>query len=145
MKHQRRIAATAAGITALSWACRTSQSVPAQGTPSATSAVYGSVIVPVKKGSDASGVLRVTNNSSEAVQVFLVAPSGDSFLRLIRPGDSEAFHLAGKAPGDTISLRAKTENGREYTSRELITLSAKTCAKNNGAPAAVPGCEWTVP
>lgn len=145
MKLPMRATAAAAGIAALAWGCRTNQSLPPQGTPSATSAIYGSVIVPVKKGSDAGGVLRVTNNTNEAVQVFLSASSGDTFLRLIRPGDSEAFHLSGKAPGDAISLRAKTQSGREYASTQPITLSSNSCPRNNGAPPAVPGCEWTLP
>ena len=145
MNYRFGMSATAAGIAALSWACATSQPLPPTGTAAATSAVYGSIIVPTKKGSDAKGVLRVTNNTREAVQVFLTTPGGDTFLRQFQPGTSESLQVSGKAPGDTISLKAKTTSGREYTSGEPITLSAGTCARNYGAPPAVPGCEWTLP
>ena len=145
MKQPMRTTATFAGIAVLSWACATHRSVPPQGTASASSAVYGSAIVPVKKGSDTDGILRVTNNSREALQVFLASPGGDSFLREIQPQSSDFFRVPGRRQGDTISLRAKTSTGREYTSGQPITLGASSCAKNYGPPPAVPGCEWTVP
>ncbi|HJP86412.1 MAG TPA: hypothetical protein VJ852_10510 [Gemmatimonadaceae bacterium] len=144
MKYRDRITVMAAGIAALGWACAVSPPLPPQGTPAAPSAVYGSMIVPVEKNSDGTGVLRITNNTREAVQVFLTAPSGETFLRTVRAGNSEPVHVPGKAPGDTISLRAKTASGREYTSREPIALSA-SCARNYGAATPVPGCEWTLP
>ena len=145
MKHAMRTTATFAGIAVLTWACANRQSLPPQGTPSASSAVYGSVIVPVKKESDNDGILRVTNNTKETIQVFLTAAGGDTFLRLIQPETSDFFRVPGKRKGDTISLRAKTAGGREYTSGEPITLSASSCPRNYGSPPAVPGCEWTVP
>ena len=144
MKHPIEVTA-AVGIAALNWACASSRPLPIEGTPSASSAVYGSVIVPVKNDADGSGVLRITNNTDEAVQVFMTTPSGETFLRMVRPGNSEPVHVPGKSPGDTIALRAKTPSGREYTSRQSITLSANSCARNYGAPAAIPGCEWTLP
>jgi hypothetical protein len=144
MKHPMKTTA-AAGVAALTWACATSRPLPVEGTPSASSAVYGSVIVPVKNESDGSGVLRITNNTQEAIQVFLTTPNGDTFLRMVRAGNSEPVHVPGKSPGDTIALRAKTQSGREYTSRQSITLSANSCARNYGTSTAAPECEWTVP
>ena len=114
-------------------------------TPSATSAVYGSEIVPVRKKSDDTGILRVTNHTREALQVFLTSASGDTYLRLIEPGASESLHVPGKVPGDTISLKAKTPRGSEYTTTQQITLSANSCTRNFGPPSAQPGCEWIVP
>ena len=99
----------------------------------------------LNKGSGAEGILRVTNSTRESVQVFMTTQSGETFLRLVQPGNSESFHVPGKQPGDAISLLAKTQSGREYTSREAITLSANSCTRNYGAPPATPGCEWMLP
>lgn len=41
----------------------------------------------------ARGVLRVTNYTREAVQVFQMAGGNESYLRLIGPGNSESFQL----------------------------------------------------
>ena len=51
-----------------------------------------------------AGTLRVTNYTRDAVQVFLFSPNGDTFLRLIQPGNSESFHVSGSHPGDVVQL-----------------------------------------
>ena len=93
----------------------------------------------------ARGILRVTNYTREAMQVYKTVAGKDTYLRLIQPGNSESFQVEGTTPGQVIYLKATTPSGREYTSRDGITLGAGSCTRNYGAPPAKPGCEWTVP
>ena len=91
------------------------------------------------------GTVRVTNYTRDAVQVFLVSPNGDTYLRLIQPGNSESFHVPGSRPGDVVQLKAKTSSLREYTSHETITLAGAGCAKSLDTQQKRSDCEWRLP
>jgi len=100
---------------------------------------------PTNTNAPARGVLRVTNYTGEAVQVYQTVAGTDTYLRLVPPGNSETVQVDGTTPGQVIYLKARTQSGREYTSGNGITLGAGSCTRNYGPPPATPGCEWRVP
>lgn len=93
----------------------------------------------------AVGTLRVTNYTRGNVQVFLVGPNGDTYLRLIYAGQSESFAVPGSKPGDVIQLRGTTPGVREYKSTEPITLANGGCAQSLTMNQKRSDCEWRLP
>ena len=91
------------------------------------------------------GTLRVTNYTRGNVQVFLVGPNGDTYLRLVYAGNSESFPVPGSKPGDVVQLRATTPGVREYKSTEPITLAKGGCAQSLTMEQKRSDCEWRLP
>ena len=93
----------------------------------------------------AVGTLRVTNYTRDHLRVFLVRPNGDTYLRLVYAGNSEAFPVPGSKPGDVVQLRATTPGLREYRSSETITLAGGGCAQSLDMQQKRSDCEWRLP
>lgn len=150
MKHEISTPRVALAVATLGLACATSAPVTdPSATPAAASAIYGSQIVPVKGKDNALakpvGILRVTNNLSEMVQVWVMNSSTDTYLRSIAANSSETISVPGATAGTVVQLRAKSPSGREIKTMAGITLARESCARNLGAPPPTPGCEWTIP
>jgi hypothetical protein len=67
--------------------------------------------------------LHVTNNLSQAVNVYVTSGGTDIFLRQVGAGASEHMAVQGVAPGSSVTLKAVTvDNTRTYT-KSNVTLS----------------------
>ena len=59
--------------------------------------------------------LHVTNNTSQAVNVYVVSGGNDMFLRTVPAGSAEHIPVTGVAAGSSVSLRASTVGGTPLT------------------------------
>ena len=67
--------------------------------------------------------LQVTNNLSQAVNVYVTSGGADIFLRQVGAGASETMPVRGVAAGSSVTLKAVTvDNTRTYT-KSNVTLS----------------------
>lgn len=68
--------------------------------------------------------LHVTNNTSQAVNVYVVSGGNDMFLRTVPAGSAEHIPVSGVAAGSTVSLRASTVGGTPLTySKSNVVLN----------------------
>jgi hypothetical protein len=75
--------------------------------------------------------LSVTNNLSQAVNVYVVTGSNDIFLKQVPGKSTLQMNVPGVAAGTTVKLRATPVNGTQSYTRDNVTLSGLY--------------EWTVP
>jgi hypothetical protein len=68
--------------------------------------------------------LHVTNNLSQAVNVYVVSGSSDIFVKQVSSNSAEHIPVAGVAAGSTVNLRAVTVDGRSTYTRNNVTLSS---------------------
>ncbi len=68
--------------------------------------------------------LHVTNNTSQAVNVYVVSAGNDMFLRTVPAGSAEHIPVTGVAAGSSVSLRASTVGGTPLTySKSNVVLN----------------------
>lgn len=67
--------------------------------------------------------VRVTNNLSQPVNVYVVNVGQEVFLGQVSANGSEALDVVGMAPGTIVSLRARTADGTRTYSRDNVTLT----------------------
>src|SRR5688500_8208336 len=68
--------------------------------------------------------LHVTNNTSQAVNVYVVSGGNDMFLRTVPAGSAEHIPVTGVAAGSSVSLRASTVGGTPLTySKSNVVLN----------------------
>ena len=65
----------------------------------------------------------VTNNLSQAVNVYATLAGTDNFLGQVRANSSQTLPLQGFASGSTVNLKAVTADGRNTYSRANVVLS----------------------
>ena len=65
--------------------------------------------------------VRVTNNLSQGVNVYVVSGGSDMFLRQVAANSTETLPVRGVAPGSTVTLRATAVDGsRTYTKDNVV-------------------------
>lgn len=67
--------------------------------------------------------IRVTNNLSQAVNVYVVSGGSDIFLRQVGANATESLSVQGVAAGSTVTLKATTVDGTRTYTRDSVTLS----------------------
>jgi hypothetical protein len=66
--------------------------------------------------------VRVNNNLSQAVNVYVSLNGTDTFLRQVAAGSSTTIPVQGFAPGSSVILRAVTVDGvRKYDRNVVLT------------------------
>ena len=68
--------------------------------------------------------LHVTNNLSQAVNVYVVSGGSDIFVKQVASNSVEHVPVAGVAAGSTVSLRAVTVDGRSTYTKSNVMLSS---------------------
>ena len=68
--------------------------------------------------------LHVTNNLSQAVNVYVVSGTNDIFLKQVAANTVEHIPVSGVAAGSTVNLRAVTVDGTRTYTKNNITLNA---------------------
>jgi phosphotransferase system HPr-like phosphotransfer protein len=72
----------------------------------------------------AETAINLTNNLSQAVNVYVVSGGNDIFLKQVSANSVEHIPVAGVAAGSTVNLRAVTvDNTRTYT-KNNVTLTS---------------------
>ena len=67
--------------------------------------------------------VRITNNLSQGVNVYVVSGGTDMFLRQVGANSTETLPVRGVASGSTVTLRATTVDGANTYSKENVVLS----------------------
>ena len=68
--------------------------------------------------------LHVTNNLSQAVNVYMVSGTSDIFLKQVAANTVEHIPVSGVAAGSTVNLRAVTVDGTRTYTKNNVTLNA---------------------
>ncbi|HEX6629379.1 MAG TPA: hypothetical protein VF105_15620 [Gemmatimonadaceae bacterium] len=68
--------------------------------------------------------LHVTNNLSQAVNVYVVSGTSDIFLKQVAANTVEHIPVSGVAAGSTVNLRAVTVDGTRTYTKSNVTLNA---------------------
>ncbi|HJQ11420.1 MAG TPA: hypothetical protein VJ840_10365 [Gemmatimonadaceae bacterium] len=82
--------------------------------------------VEVRTGAEpaADVALHVTNNLSQAVNVYVVSGANDIFLKQVAANTVEHIPVSGVAAGSTVNLRAVTVDGTRTYTKSNVTLNA---------------------
>lgn len=68
--------------------------------------------------------LHLTNNLSQAVNIYVVSGSSDIFVKQVGSNSVEHIPVSGVAAGSTVNLRAVTVDGtRTYTKNNVVLNS----------------------
>lgn len=68
--------------------------------------------------------LHLTNNLSQAVNVYVVSGSSDIFVKQVGSNSVEHIPVSGVAAGSTVNLRAVTVDGTRTYTRNNVVLSS---------------------
>ena len=68
--------------------------------------------------------LNVTNNLSQAVNVYVVSGASDIFLKQVASNSVERIPVLGVPAGATVNLRAVTVDGTRTYTKSNVTLSS---------------------
>ena len=68
--------------------------------------------------------LHVTNNLSQAVNVYVVSGTNDIFLKQVAANSVENIPVAGLPAGTTVNLRAVTVDGTRTYTKDNVTLAS---------------------
>ena len=68
--------------------------------------------------------LHLTNNLSQAVNVYVVSGSSDIFVKQVGSNSVEHIPVSGVAAGSTVNLRAVTVDGTRTYNKNNVTLSS---------------------
>ncbi|HJQ54090.1 MAG TPA: hypothetical protein VJ825_09620 [Gemmatimonadaceae bacterium] len=68
--------------------------------------------------------LHVTNNLSQAVNVYVVSGTNDIFLKQVAANTVEHIPVSGVAAGSTVNLRAVTVDGTRTYTKNNVTLNS---------------------
>ena len=67
--------------------------------------------------------VRITNNLSQGVNVYVVSGGTDMFLRQVGANSTETLPVRGVASGSTVTLRATTVDGSRTYTKDNVVLS----------------------
>ena len=67
--------------------------------------------------------LKVTNNLTQAANVYVVNGGSDVFLKQVPANDTEQMNVPGVAAGATVGLKATPIDGSRSYTRNNVTLS----------------------
>src|SRR6478672_12547955 len=89
-------------------------------------AACGGRQVEVRTGPEpvADVALHVTNNLSQAVNVYVVSGTSDIFLKQVSANTVEHIPVSGVAAGSTVNLRAVTVDGTRTYTKNNVTLGS---------------------
>jgi len=76
--------------------------------------------------SQAEAAVTVTNNLSQAVNVYVTSGGSDLFLRQVPAGSTENLPVRGIASGSSVTLKATTVDGTRTYTKDNVTLSGAT-------------------
>ena len=80
----------------------------------------------------ASGVaVHLTNNASQAVNVYVTSSGSDVFIGQVAPNSVKTLTVTGVSSGSTVTLKARTADGSRTYTKDNVSLSSST--------------DWTVP
>ena len=68
----------------------------------------------------------VTNNLSQAVNVYVTTGGTDMFLRQVAAGSTESLPVRGIASGASVTLKATTVDGTRTYTTDNVMLSGST-------------------
>ena len=68
--------------------------------------------------------VQVTNNLSQAVNVYVVSGSSDMFVKQVGSNSVEHIPVSGVAAGSTVNLRAVTVDGTRTYTKNSVTLTS---------------------
>ena len=71
----------------------------------------------------ASVGVQVTNNLSQAVNVYVVSGGSDIFLRQVGANATESLPVQGVAAGSTVTHKATTVDGTRTYTKDNVTLT----------------------
>jgi len=72
----------------------------------------------------ADAAIHLTNNLSQAVNVYVVSGGNDIFLKQVGSNTAERIPVQGIAAGATVLLRARTVDGRSTYTKDNVMLSS---------------------
>jgi hypothetical protein len=67
--------------------------------------------------------IRLTNNLSQAVNVYITTGGTDVFLKQVSANSVEVLPVAGIPAGTTVTLKARTVDGTRTYSRDNVYLA----------------------
>jgi hypothetical protein len=70
--------------------------------------------------------LRVTNNHSQAVNVYVVSAGTELFARQVPAGATETIPVPGVAVGSTVTLRATSADASRTWTKQNVVLASST-------------------
>jgi hypothetical protein len=68
--------------------------------------------------------IHLTNNLSQAVNVYVVSGGNDIFIKQVSANTVDNLPVAGVAAGATVNLRASTVDGTRTYTKNNVTLSS---------------------
>lgn len=68
--------------------------------------------------------IRLTNNISQAVNVYVTSGSSDVFLKQVAANSVEVLPVSGMAAGTVVTLKARTVDGTRTYTRNNVSLAA---------------------
>jgi hypothetical protein len=91
----------------------------------ASAAACGGRQVEVRTGAQPAAAVsvRMTNNLSQAVNVYVTTGGSDLFLRQVPANSTEELPVQGVAAGSSVSLKARTVDGTRTYSKDNVVLS----------------------
>jgi len=91
----------------------------------ASAAACGGRQVEVRTGAQPAAAVsvRMTNNLSQAVNVYVTSGGSDLFLRQVPANSTEELPVQGVAAGSSVSLKARTVDGTRTYSKDNVVLS----------------------
>jgi hypothetical protein len=93
----------------------------------ASAAACGGRQVEVRTGAQPAAAavsVRMTNNLSQAVNVYVTSGGSDLFLRQVPANSTEELPVQGVAAGSSVSLKARTVDGTRTYSKDNVVLSS---------------------
>ena len=67
--------------------------------------------------------IHLTNNLSQAVNVYVVSDNNDIFVKQVGSNSVEHLPVSGVAAGSTVNLRAVTVDGTRTYTKNSVTLT----------------------
>ena len=92
----------------------------------ASATACGGRQVEVRTGAQPAAAVsvRMTNNLSQAVNVYVTAGGSDLFLRQVPANSTEELPVQGVAAGSSVSFKARTVDGTRTYSKDNVVLSS---------------------
>ncbi len=94
----------------------------------AATAACGSRKVEVSTGPTPTSdvALHVTNNISQAVNVYVVSGGTDMFVAQVPANSTQHLPVSGVAAGATVQLKARTADGTRTYTKDNVAVSSMT-------------------
>lgn len=90
----------------------------------ATSACAGRQVEVTTGPEPASEItVRLTNNLTQAVNLYVATGGTDVFLKQVSAGSIELVPVRGLTPGSLVTLKARTVDGTRTYTRDNVSLS----------------------